>query len=888
MTQRLTRGGLALSAAALLAACSGGSDGGDTPDPADLSGSIAIESGTRVDVDTADDSQAGVAGNNDLATAAQVLPDTGILGGYASAGSGTYPDSVSGQSFQYFGDEADFFRVELAGGDRVALQVFPADNSGLLPAPVVDLGVSVGTISQCPSPSCTSTGSNFFYSVPDGTESTPHILSVQANGGGPFRYVLTVSTVGAPAAMVSGYGGVDFLAGEAIVKPVTTGQAFGSAGAVAQAMNAAEARPLGLGFWQVQQTPTYLARQLSGPELMAAKQETLDWIRELRNQPGVELAEPNFLYEAQQVTPDTNSLYDLQWNLPLISLPPAWLVAPGAGGGVGIAVLDTGLFSLTPNQYGSWHEDLDLNVIPALGQQDFVSAAFDIDGTNGRDSNPHDPGNQTAQSSSYHGTHVAGIASAVDNSLGIVGVAPSSTLIPVRVLGLDPVSRRTVGSSDDLIAAINWAAGESEVDVINLSLGGLGNNQSLETAINNATNQGKLVVAAAGNQGTDQLTYPAAFANVIGVGAVDGARQRAGYSNIGGSVSLVAPGGDANRDANQDGNADLIISAWGEDSGNLRATYAGLQGTSMAAPHVAGVYALMKEAAANSDSPSTLTPQAFRSLLESGALTDDLGDSFQYGKGLINALKSVRNAIEGTIPTVLGAQPSAVQLSNNVTSQQVTLTVYANNPGDTVTVSPPISSPSWLTVTPDISGAPLSGTTTLTVSVTEEGLAMQDNLYRDELVISYGSEALTIPVSLQLGEQPEDRDAGRHFVLLVSTDESRDTVQQEVVEAANGRYTFAFDEVEPGTYFLVAGSDMDNNGFICENGEACAEYPVNGLPEPITIGEAPLSGVQMTTSYRRPTIAQMGLPRVGFGGYRLLNSSDSDDEPVRRVEGAAQ
>ncbi|MCK5865135.1 MAG: hypothetical protein KAG87_08235, partial [Marinobacter adhaerens] len=87
-----------------------------------------------------------------------------------------------------------------------------------------------------------------------------------------------------------------------------------------------------------------------------------------------------------------------------------------------------------------------------------------------------------------------------------------------------------------------------------------------------------------------------------------------------------------------------------------------------------------------------------------------------------------------------------------------------------------------------------------------------------------------------------------------------------------------------GEYFLVAGTDMDNNGFICESGEACAEYPVNGLPEKIIIGEERVTGVTLSTSFRRPTIASMGLPRTGFEGYRLKNPGSTAAEPVRNLE----
>ena len=105
-----------------------------------------------------------------------------------------------------------------------------------------------------------------------------------------------------------------------------------------------------------------------------------------------------------------------------------------------------------------------------------------------------------------------------------------------------------------------------------------------------------------------------------------------------------------------------------------------------------------------------------------------------------------------------------------------------------------------------------------------------------------------------------------------------------MVTARDGSYSFSFDDIEPGEYFLVAGTDMDNNGFICESGEACAEYPVNGLPEKIVIGEERVTGVTLSTSFRRPTIASMGLPRIGFEGYRLKNDENQTAQPVRTLE----
>jgi serine protease len=442
------------------------------------------------------------------------------------------------------------------------------------------------------------------------------------------------------------------------------------------------------------------------------------------------------------------------------------------------------------------------------------------------------------------------------------------------------LGRDGAGTLDDLVAAMNWAATNPDIDVINLSLGGVGPSTVLETAINRADANGKLVVAAAGNQGTDELTYPAAFERVIGVGAVDAGKVRASYSNFGGSVDLVAPGGDATRDANLDGNADLVISTWGvDDGGEFIRSYAGLQGTSMAAPHVAGVYALMK--GVNNE---MVTPGQFRAWLASGALTENLGNSVEYGAGLINALKSVDVALDGSVSTIVLPSPAAIEFDLARFSSNVDFAVYPE--GESVVVDGVTFDTDLIALDPALTvGNSLPGSVTVSV---REANVVEGQTYSTIIAIDYRVGAdpgtIEIPVSIDLRELADERDAGRHYVLLVSPDESRETIEQRVVTARDGSYSFSLDNIEPGEYFLVAGTDMDNNGFICESGEACAEYPVNGLPEKIVIGEQRVTGVTLSTSFRRPTIASMGLPRIGFEGYRLKNHGNTTAEPVRNLE----
>jgi len=886
VTKRLRIGGLVI--VGVLSGCGGGGGGGSVSGEvqADLAGAVSIENRTRVDLDTADDIRVGLAGDNDSRNTSQALPNTAVVGGYLSSSRGTYNTNTP-DNFEYFTDRIDIYAAELSEGDRISFQVFESPQSyfsiGTLPPQrslrVVDAdsGQSVLHLSE-------STGSLPITAVlgSDGAgfDEGAYFIELSTSGGAPFRYVLTLASESSASVMNTRYAEPDFLVDEAVVtfKPENS---VGQGGpAVAQAMSAAEARHLGGHSWRVRRNVGQPVTALSAQTTESMRADTLNWIKQLGQRADVEVAEPNYIYTAQQVSPDNDPLYSRQWNYPLIQLPLAWQAAPEGGLDVGIAVMDTGLFRNTPASSGAWHPDVDANVTTlGLAVMDYVSADLDIDSRwgdpSGRDSNPADPGDGKAQSSSFHGTHVAGIAGAVDNTAGVIGVAPRSNILPVRVLG-----EGGEGNSADLIDAINWASTRSEIDVINLSLGGLGPSQSLEAAVNSATDAGKLVVAAAGNQGTDEATYPAAFANVVGVGAVDGAGKRSSYSNIGPSVDLVAPGGDASRDANQDGQADLIISTWGTDDGGVFVPgYAGLQGTSMAAPHVSGVYALMKSV------DPTMTPDRFFTFLVGGQLTNPPPNQTEYGAGMIDALKSVDAALDGNTSTILAARPSSLQFNGVVNQQEFNFAKYPSNAN--ISITSVTDSAPWLI---DLDAEAISTTEPVTVSVDTTGLD-QSQTYSTDIVIDYTDNAsgetvspLIIPVTLQFGDSPEDLDAGRHYVLLVSTDDSRETVAQTVVNASEGQYSFAFDEVDPGEYFLVAGTDMDNNGLICENGEACAEYPVNGLPEKIVIGGEPVSGVTLNTSFRRPTITAMGLPRYGFEGYRLKSGTDEQGEPVRQVE----
>jgi len=214
-----------------------------------------------------------------------------------------------------------------------------------------------------------------------------------------------------------------------------------------------------------------------------------------------------------------------------------------------------------------------------------------------------------------HGTHCAGIAAALDNGSGVIGVAPAASLYAVKVL-----DSSGSGWYSDIAAGIDWCI-DNEIQVISMSLGGSTYSEALEDMCNTAYSNGIILVAAAGNSGNppargDTIEYPARYASVIAVAATDQNDSRAKWSSTGAAAELSAPG----------------VSIYSTYVYNGVATYATASGTSMACPHVSGVAALVKF------SDNSLTNVDVRERLKITA--DDLGatgwDS-QYGYGLVDA-----------------------------------------------------------------------------------------------------------------------------------------------------------------------------------------------------------------------------------------------------------
>ena len=288
-------------------------------------------------------------------------------------------------------------------------------------------------------------------------------------------------------------------------------------------------------------------------------------------------------------TPTPAPAQTLPWGIDRIDAEQVWSTTKGDP--IKVGVIDTGI-DLN-------HPDLAANIKDGVSTVWYTSSYNDDNG---------------------HGTHVAGIIAALDNTFGVVGVGPEIDLYAIKVL-----DRRGSGYLSDVIEGLDWAVAH-EMQVVNMSLGTSSDVQSLHDAVARVNAAGIVQVAAAGNSG-GAVNYPAAYPEVIAVSATDQNDVIASWSSRGPEVDLAAPGV------------------------NIYSTYKGskyqtMSGTSMASPHVAGVAALVLSVPSKCeyllDSMPGCSPAEVQKRLESTA--DDLGVSGKddlYGYGLVDAERAV-------------------------------------------------------------------------------------------------------------------------------------------------------------------------------------------------------------------------------------------------------
>jgi subtilisin len=268
---------------------------------------------------------------------------------------------------------------------------------------------------------------------------------------------------------------------------------------------------------------------------------------------------------------DAPNLGGNNWGADLIKAPTAWNNGY-TGQGIIVAVLDTGV------DYN--HQDLKNNIWS--NAKEIAGNGIDDDGNGYVDDVQgwnFDSSNNNILDNNGHGTHVSGTIAAENNSIGVTGIAYNSKIMPVKVLDANGS-----GSYSSITKGIYYAV-DNGANVINLSLGGNSSKDTLKSAIEYASNKGVMVVMAAGNNSDALPSYPARYAynSGIAVGAVDKNNNLADFSNRSGSQEITyvtAPGVD-------------VYSTIPNDQ------YANYNGTSMAAPHIAGVVALMLSANPN-------------------------------------------------------------------------------------------------------------------------------------------------------------------------------------------------------------------------------------------------------------------------------------------------
>jgi serine protease len=351
-------------------------------------------------------------------------------------------------------------------------------------------------------------------------------------------------------------------------------------------------------------------------------------MREIAADPAVEYVEVDKLNQIA-LTPNDPSFgqqFGFGTGAGGIRATEAWDITSGSG--VVVAVIDTGITN---------HSDLNANMLP--GYDFIIDTAVAADG-NGRDSDPSDPGDASGgQPSSWHGTHVAGTVAAVtNNGKGVAGTAYNAKVVPVRALG------KGGGYDSDIADAIIWSSGgavsgvpanANPAEVINLSLGGSGAcGSAMQSAINGAVGRGSTLVIAAGNSNVNvSNASPANCNNVVAVGSTTSTGARSSFSNYGALIDLAAPG------------SSILSTLNSGTAGPSTESYATYSGTSMAAPHVAGVVALIQSVA----NPA-LTPAQVEALLKSSARAFPVSPSQPIGAGIANAKAAVDAAGGGTTP----------------------------------------------------------------------------------------------------------------------------------------------------------------------------------------------------------------------------------------------
>ncbi|NBC22689.1 MAG: S8 family serine peptidase [Gammaproteobacteria bacterium] len=808
-----------------------------------VSGTIRIGAGSAVDSDVNDSFTTPVS-NDDFGTA-QAIDNPVRLGGFVNL-PGTGDDDGN---FRTLGDPNDYFFVELEGDERIVLSIAE---------PGADLDLELWSneaeprrldVSMSPEPA-----SDFTEDIPAPGAGAffVRVLAVDGptNEAGASNYVLSIEDDAAvPASPRFAKRLSDpFVPGELLISQRTRSEveryrvdttSEDQSLQLAPVRSRAVLDESGNGRLRISRIPHSSGAGMS--PTARKKYLTLIAARAAHHELDAEVAEVNVL--RHPMLEPNDPLYAQQWHYPSIGLEDAWEITTGQvpDNQVVVAVVDTGVALA--------HPDLDEQLLRDNNGQvvgfDFIEDPARANDGDGIDSNPDDPGDHARGpgTGSYHGTHVAGtVAAESNNDSGVAGVSWGARLMPLRALGIDG------GTTFDVMQAVRYAAGLSNVsgatppvraDIINLSLGSDFFSEAEQATIEAVRAEGVIVVASAGNDASNVPSYPASYDGVVSVSATTISGTHASYSNFGPAVDVAAPGG---------GGGDGVLSTLAQGTGNDLEFGAGfLVGTSMAAPHVSGVIALMKAIY------PALTPAELDALLQDGQLTDDAGPAGrddEYGWGIINAANAVQAALagaSGTQATFISVSDGQLNFQAFNQQRSFEITKIGTDPV-AITVTENVS---WLDFVAD--GPTENGFGSYTATVNRSNLP--DDTYRATISIDADNPNVSdrsIQVVMQVTSPDMDADAGQHYVILVPPDAEESEVVQ-IVRAANGEYTFRLTDVAPGQYRLFAGTDHDNDAFICDGGEACGAYPTLSSPAIVSVDarqEPELTGQSFNSEYR--------------------------------------
>jgi len=788
-----------------------------------VSGLINVLENAHIDSDT-NNPDNGYQENNRIETA-QPIGNPSIVGGYLN-------DVATGEDGNTYdsGDDDDFFSLNAMGGEVISLFTAKPDEGDLdlylfnNDGDIVEFSAGTGALEQITIPAAGTWYLN------------PYLYS----GASSYALTIGVGSASARSDVIPNEVVIEY-AGETVLLP----EASATRRRKVQEQFALEERGGGLARARRMQlrsgapnTADILPTRLQPKALRLAQDNELRqrWQTEMMaktvaQQPGVYIASPNYRVRAHATTNDT--FFPYLWHYSLINVPAAWDITTG-NSDVVVAVIDSGVVVE--------HPDIAGQLLPGF---DFIADADAAGDGDGLDPNPTDEGEGSTalRSGSFHGLHVAGTISAVgNNNRGIAGIAYGSRVMPLRVLGADGA-----GNSYDVLQAIRYAAGLSNdsgtvpnetADVINLSLGGGGYSQIEQNLFAALADRGILVAAASGNAGTEGVEYPAAYDYVFAVGATDGQGNATSYSNRGSALDLVAPGGEMEADSNGDGQPDGILSTYYSEG---LPEYAFLQGTSMATPHAAGVFALMKSVYPD------LNEQNLARLLQAGALTSDLGEQGRddvYGWGLIDARKAVSTALDAAggvsnLPPKLGISSTNLNLGNILSNVEIIL----SNLGDgDIRVASVQSSANWLSANPLNTNDDGLGTWRITADRT----SLDPGSYDGTLTFKSSAGDAMVRVSLRSGDG-SNGDIGTVYILFIDHD-TQEVIDQAVTRA-DQNYQFARPNLPEGDYEIWAGTDNDNDFFICDDGETCGAYQT--MDEPIVLEvRQDQTGINFSSDYQ--------------------------------------